>query len=363
MKILFFSSALTGGGAERVLTIVANALVDNGHQVYIATDLRYPIAFSIDKRVQLENYRKKDPKLFGSLQSIRLLSMLRQMRKLTTSIKPDVVVSFQTSMNIFTLLSLIGKNFPVIVCEHTNVRRKIPMSKLRPIFYPFASAVTVLTKSDYLYCRNNWRNKNVVYMPNPYIVKELSNNSATRENVILAVGRVNSWKVKGFDNLIKCWSTIWNKHKNWKLRIVGKYDDDSLNYLYNIIKQTNCGNVEFLGFRSDIDELLRTSKVFVLSSRAEGLPMSLLEAMAAGCCCVSYDVVTGPNEIISDGVDGILVDNQNLEQLSHSLDEVMTDDNLLNKLAKHAPSALNRYSLERVMRRWYLLFSKVTTNN
>ena len=237
------------------------------------------------------------------------------------------------------------------------------MCKLRPIFYPFASAVTVLTKSDYLYCCKNWRNKNVVYMPNPYIVKDVFNKKVPRDNVIIAVGRVNSWKVKGFDNLIKGWSTIWSKHKNWKLRIVGKYDDDSFSYLQNIIKQTKCENVEFLGFRSDIDEILKQSKVFVLSSRAEGLPMSLLEAMAAGCCCVSYDVVTGPNEIISDGVNGILVDNQNLEHLSNSLNEVMTDDCLLNKLATNAPSALNRYSLERVMRRWYILFSKVRTNS
>lgn len=362
MKILFFSSALTGGGAERVLSILANAMADNGKDVVIATDLSYPIAYKFDDRVKLTSYRK-EPKFLGRFQIVRFISMLKEMRCIARMNKPDIMVSFQTSMNIFTFFSLFGLKAPLILCEHTNVRRNISLRKLSLMCYPFAKAVTVLTRSDYQYWHKRPGKKNVVYMPNPYIGKELQIKQEQRDKVVIAVGRVNSWEVKGFDNLIRSWSSVCHSYLDWSLVIAGNYDEKSLAFLNDLIQETNSINVKFLGFRNDIDNILRRSKVFVLSSRTEGLPMGLLEAMAAGCCCVSFDVVTGPNEIITNGVDGILVENQSIKALTEALEKVMSDEVLLNQLASKAPTALKRYSLDRILRRWDILFSKVTTTN
>ena len=242
--------------------------------------------------------------------------------------------------------------------EHTNVSRKlgILLDIKRRLFYPLANAVTILTRYD----KKLWKNKyeNVVYMPNPVFFKE-TNGSLNREKTILAVGRVNQWEIKGFDNLLRCWSKLCHLHTNWKLKIAGEANKNALEFLNTLANELGCCNYEFLGFRKDVYELMQRSEVFCLSSRVEGLPMALIEAMNAGCCCVSFDVVTGPREIIRHGFSGLIAKNQDNEDLTEYLDSVMSNDVLRKRLASNAPQSIMKYSTDRIINRWYVLFDKI----
>ena len=133
-----------------------------------------------------------------------------------------------------------------------------------------------------------------------------------------------------------------------------------MKFLRDLTCLNSCINVEFLGFRKDIARILQESAIFALSSRFEGLPMALLEAMQAGCSCVSFDCETGPNEIIRNNEDGLLVPAQDVEKFSNALDKLIRDEKLRDSFSSKARNSVYiRYSEDYVMNRWKILFSEL----
>lgn len=360
-KILFFISSLGGGGAERVLVTLANELSKQGKDIYIATFNPIKSAYDLSPKITrlnvLNNIASKNKLTFLDKVLFRI-NKFKGIRKLTKDISPDIVISFITGVNNDVIFSLLGTGIPVVVSEHTNVLRSYSRKTTlyRKLLYPFASAITVLTRHDY----NIWKNKykQVVYMPNPISVDEKYNGLSERKKVVLAAGTVSSWRIKGFDNLLRSWGLICNKYPDWKLCIAGKKDEQSMKYLKEIANENNCINVDFLGFRKDIFNLMSSSAVFCLSSRTEGLPMVLIEAMHLSCCCVAFDCTTGPREIIRKD-SGLLAKNQDILDLSRKLETVIKDDSLREYFAINSPNSVKNYSLERVMIRWQILLEKI----
>ena len=154
-------------------------------------------------------------------------------------------------------------------------------------------------------------------------------------------------------------SKLCSDFPDWKLQIVGNSDKDASVFLKKMAIENNCQNYEFVGFRKDVDRLMQQSEIFCLSSRTEGLPMALIEAMNAGCCCVSFDVVTGPREIIVANKSGLLAKNQDNEDFVEKLRQVMSDETLRHHLAANAPSSVVKFSTKRIIHRWYILFDKI----
>lgn len=356
MKILFYIHAVSGGGGERVLATLANEFVLQGMDVHLATRLDEPFAYNVDDAVTLHDLYESCDSPSRLLNSLRLR---RNMRRIAKTVKPDVIVAFMAAMGCSVIFSTAGLGIPVIVCEHTNVLRFISHSLniKRKVLYPFASAVTVLTMHDYDILKK--RLSHVEYMPNPIRMVEFPADCMSRRKVVLAVGRVSQWEVKGFDNLIRCWGQICHDFPDWKLEIAGEADEESKSYLGTLVQECNCKNVEFLGFRKDVEQLMISSQVFCLSSRVEGLPMALLEAMNCGCCCVSFDVVTGPRDIIDDKVSGLIARNQDNDDLVCKLSAVLADEALRCSLARQAQSSVEKYSIEHILERWNVLLDKV----
>lgn len=359
MKILFYIHGITGGGGERVLTTLANEFVARGEYVSIATDIHTTFAYPISKQVMLYDLYKGTK--VGKCICVKLYNSIilrKNVRYIAKTEKPDVIIAFMSALGCSVIASTLGLRIPVIVSEHTNVSRKLGrlLDIKRRIFYPLANAVTILTRYD----KELWKHKyrNVVYMPNPVSIKERTN-SVNKERTVLAVGRVNQWKIKGFDNLLRCWAKVCHSHSDWNLKIAGDADKSSLAFLNKLANDLGCCNYEFLGFRRNVYELMQHAEVFCLSSRVEGLPMALIEAMNAGCCCVSFDVVTGPREIIQHGKSGLIAKNQDIKDLTKCLEKVISNDVLRKRLAENAPQSVSRYATDRIVNRWYILFDKI----
>lgn len=359
MKLLFYIHGITGGGGERVLTTLANEFAKRGESVGIATDTDTPFAYKIDSKIVLydlyegtNNNSTHISKIYNSI------LIRRNIRCIAKQEKPDVIVAFMSALGCTVVASTLGLGIPVVISEHTNVSRNlgILLDIKRRLFYPLANAVTILTRYDKKLWKNNYNN--VVYMPNPVSFKK-NNDTSNRKKTVLAVGRVNQWEIKGFDNLLRCWSKLCHLYPDWKLKIVGDADKNALDFLNSMANKLGCCNYEFLGFRKDVYELMQRSEIFCLSSRVEGLPMALIEAMNAGCCCVSFDVVTGPREIIHHGFSGLIAKNQDNEDLTEYLDRVMSDEVLRKRLATNAPQSVIKYSTDRIINRWYILFDKI----
>lgn len=367
MKLLFFIHGLSGGGAERVLATLTNALVQKNHDVCIAyTEMRIDAAYALDPRIEeIHLFKHRMPQTILLRIKARLFMKLvkySRIRRQVSECKPDVVISFLTHTNNDVIISLIGKKVPLIVSEHSKFSRfySIRTNLSRYLFYRFASAITVLTSKDL----ERWRARypKIYYMPNPLKISYGKDSNEKRNKVIMAAGRVEAWRIKGFDTLIRCWDELQNEFPDWKCWIAGDYSRKDIEELADLVPSGAMEKVKFLGFRDDIRKLMQTSEIFCLTSRVEGFPMVLAEAMDAHCCCVSFDVENGPSEIIEDGKSGLLVANQNMNDLKNKLRLVMSDETLRHQLASQTTISIERFSTDKIVSRWEKLFTNVLKN-
>ena len=164
---------------------------------------------------------------------------------------------------------------------------------------------------------------------------------------------------KGFDNLLDIVHEVFKTHEDWSLQIVGS-GEAGLSFLLEKTKSLGLENkIEFTGFRKDVKELMAKSDIYILTSRNEGLPMVLIEAMSQGMACIAYDCVSGPAEIINHGENGILVTDQNKEEMILRLEELIDNEKLRKTLMTNATKSLDKFSLDNVGKKWQKLFESL----
>ena len=196
-------------------------------------------------------------------------------------------------------------------------------------------------------------------MPNPSSFEVCkTNNLHKRKKEIVAIGSVDRYHHKGFDNLLKIAKEVGRKNTEWKFKIVGA-GDEGRKFLQNIVDELKLTNVEFTGYRTDIKAILYNAEIFILPSRFEGLPMTLLEAYSQGAACIAFDCITGPSDIVTDRHDGLLIENQNNQAMAEGVLELIANQKLRAKLQKNAPLALEKFSIENVGSKWEKLLKEV----
>lgn len=349
MKIDFLISKLGSGGAERVVSILANYLYEKNYEVRIITFQKsdeYEIHKEI-KRIKLHKQRFFKSVIFNGFFSLLLFYRNKANR-------PDVMSSHIGLLGYMTIPISLIYNIKIVVSEHINhfAYKKISKTILWNVLYPFADAVTFLTDFDKDYFTS--KNKNAVLMPNPCSFQPIDNDKLhqKREQVIVAVGDLNRYEMKGFDNLITIASIVLNQNPNWKLKVIGQ-GELGLKYLRNKAEKLNVSDkIIFTGYRDDVKDILATSEIFILSSRYEGLPMVLLEAMSQGAACIAYDCISGPSDVITDNHNGLLIDNQNMKAMENGLNELIQNESLRIQFRNNSLSTLNQFSLENVGLKW-----------
>lgn len=163
---------------------------------------------------------------------------------------------------------------------------------------------------------------------------------------------------KGFDLLLEAFARIAPGHPGWRLEIFGSGSERG--NLEGLISRLGlAGRAVLAGITEQPFEVLRQADLFVLSSRYEGFPMVLCEAMACGLPVISTDCPTGPSEIIRDGVDGLLVAANDVQALSGAMEALIVDEYRRQRLAARAPELLKRFSPTRVMGQWEELLKEV----
>lgn len=296
-----------------------------------------------------------------------LLRNLRRIRVLRVAIRasiPDIVISFMDKVNVLTLLASGGLRRPVVVSERIDPSRYNiggSWNLLRRLTYPRASALvcqspTTLASFDFLPTSKKHVIPNPVMPPSAPLNNVESLQSFEAKYFIVAMGRLV--EQKGFDMLLSAFNTLSAKHPDWFLMVLGEGP------LRRLLER----QIETLGLKSrvrlcgpirDPSSVLRRADLFVLSSRFEGFPNALLEAMAAGLPVVSFDCPSGPRDIIRDGVDGLLVPPENVIALASALDRLMGNSAERERLAKRAPEVLKRFGLDEVMGKWDELFGRI----
>jgi GalNAc-alpha-(1->4)-GalNAc-alpha-(1->3)-diNAcBac-PP-undecaprenol alpha-1,4-N-acetyl-D-galactosaminyltransferase len=342
MKVDFLVDSLISGGAERVLVLLANYFQEQGQNVTIITfnDNEVWKPNKTIKRVKLYHGRIKN-------QTIRSTVVLVQ-HYLKKKNRPDVLISFMTRTNLIGILVARLYGIKVIASEHINhVMQADKIEKFtRNYIYPLADAVTCLTSFDLEYYSN--KNINVFVMPNPCTFETYKEDIRNRKKIILAVGALDRYHHKGFDNLIHLIAPILKKHQDWKLKLVGGGAKGKQFLTDLIVENDIVEQVIFNGFSNDVSRIMRDSEIFIMPSRFEGLPMVLIEALSQGMACIAFDCISGPSDIITNNYNGILVENQNFEQMAEELNQLIEHPETRMKFAKHGVVSLDNFKIERI---------------
>ncbi|MCD0482083.1 glycosyltransferase [Streptacidiphilus sp. ASG 303] len=189
-------------------------------------------------------------------------------------------------------------------------------------------------------------------IPNP-LPFETPAPSPREERTVLSIGRLS--EEKGYDMLLDAWAEAVRGREGWRLRIHGSGPEEE-----RLRRQCTAlgldGSVEFAGRTGDVPGALARASVFALSSRGEGFPLSLMEAMECGVPCVAFDCAPGVREIVRDGEDGLLVPMGHTTGLAHRLGRLMDDRELRDAMGDRARANIARYAPEAVVRRWEELF-------
>lgn len=357
-RVLILVQTLTNGGAERVACDIANGLSDRGVSVAVLTNLDAPVNYVLKNGVKL--YRNPQYFFLGKINRFCIVQTV----KVINDYRPDVVIGIMWGEALSAkIASLFSKSRPKIVfSDHDSFERPQGDSFRRfltkRVLSRWCDCYTVLTKADKELCTIHGI-KNVWVMNNPLALKPLVKKTS-RKLSILAAGRLDAWYYKGFDILIRAWGKIHNKHSSWILEIAGKGSLSSIEYLKNIARDCGCAHcVNFIGHIADMEKKYQESSVFVLSSRYEGFGLVLIEAMSQGCACIACDYKGRQADIISEGVDGLLANVDDIDDLAQKLDRLLSDEMLLRKLHNNAPSNLQQYSIDRVAESWELLINNL----
>lgn len=370
MKLLFFIHSLSSGGAERVTSLLANYWSVKGWDVTIVTitDTKNDF-YRIDNRIQrigleLDNVSRNP---FAAVSSnMQRIFALRQVLK---QINPAVAIGMMTTANCLLALSSIGLAVKTIGSERIYPP-KFPLGKvwevIRRLSYPFLHAIVAQTLESSDWLKSATKQKCVVVIPNPlnypvepqppFLNPSFFLHHTGARYMLLAVGRLDYQK--GFDRLIHAFSEISVAYPEWVLVILGEGQQrDELTSLVTQLKLT--GQVYMPGIVGNLGDWYEAATIYVLTSRYEGFPNTLLEAMSYGVPSIAVDCKTGPSDIIHNEIDGMLVQQNDLSSLVEALKRLMSDKLLRQGYAKSSVSVIEKYSLESITESWERLFNEV----
>lgn len=351
MRLALVISSLSVGGAERVLTSMANYWCAAGKDVVLITFSAgaEDDFYSIDGRIRRVCLGfRRDTRGWVDKLSFNV-SRLLALRRALDEIRPDVVVSFMDSTNVLTVLSAVGRKHATILSVRNNPKfRRLPLMWRvgRRLTYRFANAVVAQTEGAAEWIRIETA-AIVSVIANP--VRAVALPGGAREQIILAMGRLIP--EKGHDLLIDAFSRIADKFPEWRLIILG--EGPLRHQLEAQVDGAGLSQqIEMPGTVKDVDTWLFRCGLYVHPSRSEGFPNALIEAMAAGVPVLSCDCDFGPSEIIQNDVSGILVPDEDVAELASALERLLMDKELRMRLGQAATAVRCRYEITQIMERW-----------
>ena len=373
MKILYcIAGTRHSGGMERVLANKANWLVQHGYEVMIVTTDQQgePPFFALDKRISCYDlgigYEENNGKSFLNKLIHYPIKQFRHKKRLNTllqQLKPDITISMMCN-DVSFLPKMKDGSKKILEIHFSKYKRlqygrkgiwriaDIYRSKQEEKQVRRFHRFVVLTDED----KGYWGNlPNIEVIPNARTYNPPTTAMLNTKRVI-AVGRYTHQK--GFERLIEAWNLICRQHPDWHLDIIG--DGEDRPQLQELIEHYNIGTqITLCPPTKNMDAVYREASIVAMSSRYEGLPMILLEAQAYGLPIVSFACKCGPADVVTDGVDGFLVPEGDVESLASKLTTVIEDDALRQQMGRAARIASERYAEDVVMKKWIELFERV----
>ncbi|MCK2216876.1 glycosyltransferase family 4 protein [Actinomadura sp. ATCC 31491] len=378
MKIRYLMLHAYGmGGTIRTVVNQANAMAAAGHQVELVSVVRRreDPQFRLDPRITLSALvdqrggRRPDSVPRRAWRRLRgkmvprgefaadyfTEAVERAVMDYCAGLRDGVLVTTRPALNLISARRT-PRSVVRVAQEHMNLSA-YPEPILREIarHYGRLDAVTVLTRTNRLEYQRLLPRTPIVQIPNA--VHKVDQEPSQQVNpVVVAAGRLVPQK--GFDLLIEAFAQVVPEHPEWRLRIFG--DGPRRGELTGLVEQHGLGGHVSLPGRTDrLERELSDASVYALSSRFEGLPMVMIEAMTHALPVVAFDCPTGPGDVLRDGVDGVLVPPRDVDALAAALDRVIGDRRLRVRMGREAAKTARAYAPELVMPLWEDLFAQL----
>ncbi|QIK57516.1 glycosyltransferase family 4 protein [Erysipelothrix sp. HDW6A] len=372
MKHIYITALhLHHGGVEKVISSLANMFIEMGHDVTILCtyQLGEPV-YPIDNKVRIKYLtdlkpnreefkaaiRSKNPiKIVkNGFYAIKVLYQKKQsLIKEFKTIQDGVIISTRNEHSV--LLSKYG-NTHVNKIAQLHHDHRFDEKLIHDFQHGYTNIDDFLLLTPRLkdevegYMRSTNHHTKCHCVPN-FLDKDTYARNLPKINQIVTVGRLHP--DKGYDRLLNVWSEFIKLNPNYTLKIIG--EGESRKDFEVLVKELNIQNsVVFTGFlahNNTLDEMSQ-SLVYVMTSISEGFPMVLLESMSQGTPTIAFDVRVGPEAIISDGIDGYLVADNDITQFAHKLDELLENPELLKSMSLNALNKADIYSQDKVSELW-----------
>ena len=377
MRITFLLASLGSGGAERVVSLLANKMVERGHQVEIICLKFNDVYYQTDSRVKVT---------LAMEQTQNRLTEVYWLRKYLKKQNPDVVIPFTEGVYCFTILSLLGTGIPIIASERLD---PAAMSKTRKILkrllLPFADWLVVQTQSIKEYFPESIQKKtSIIYNPvNDEVFHQIENGElkiengerykspdglqvqganaassvqSSKLNRIISVGRL--FPQKNQEMMIRAFAKVADEFPDWQLVIFGEGPlRAELESLVSSFKLQD--RVLLPGRTEHVIEELRKSKIFCMSSDYEGMSNAMIEAICVGLPIISTKV-SGTDELIQDGENGLLVEIGNEKILRGCMSNLMLSPTFREDMTSQNMKLSYLFNIDYIVEKWLNLINNVT---
>jgi len=349
-KICIVAHSLGKGGAERCSGLLSQMLYDVGFDVHIVSvinDIEFPFK---GKLLNLGEFKEKNDSAFGRLKRLRVLKAYLKTHNFDYVIDNRARIGF---LKEFIISRFIYNSKKTIYCIHSFKTDNYINSNrfFGRLIYANAYKIVGVSKAIAKKVKKDYNLKNVTSIYNAITISEETNsNLETKDSYILFFGRLDD-DVKNISLLLEGYSKSKLPNHHIKLKILGEGKD--LEKLKKRTKDLNiASNVQFLGHYPDPSTIVKTALFTVLTSRYEGFPRSIIESLALGIPVISVDCKSGPNEIIQNNYNGILIENHNPEALAEAMNQLFEDKTLYLHCKTNSKPSVAHFSEENIVKEW-----------
>jgi glycosyltransferase involved in cell wall biosynthesis len=351
MTIVFVLASLGSGGAERVVSLLANKMVERGNQVEIICLKFNYVYYQTDSRVKVT---------LAMQQTKNRLTEVFWLRKYLKQQKPDVVIPFTEGVYCFTILSLLGTGIPIIASERLDPAAMSKTRKiLKRILLPFADWLVVQTQSIKDYFPESIQKKtSIIYNPvndSVFNLPSLQGRAGERLNRIISVGRL--YPQKNQEMMIRAFAKVADEFPDWQLVIFGEGPlRESLELIVDSLELQD--RVLLPGRTEQVVEELRKSKIFCMSSDYEGMSNAMIEAICVGLPIISTKV-SGTDELIKDSENGLLVEIGDESSLEDCMSKLMSSAVERENMSDRDRKIAGLFDIDYIVNQWMELIDKV----